>query len=445
MRACSVIRSRIRSAGSGEDPGADLLERQLEDVRLGDAGPGDHPDDRAERPLVELEGQGDPVDLEDDAGLVDLGGELVGEVGDQVLGQPGVDLLVGEDRLPGRLVADVVAELEALRHEPLGLDLRCVAGDLDHRAVKLGLVSQREPGHARDVARSSIRQDPDDRALACSVLRIERPSSWTREREGVESRSTLGMMREPNRWCGDRDELERGASPREAYDSGILRVNPKRGQAGPLAFAVAGGRRSCGSSAAHAPAYCSIGTAGPYSGEEKPAGGVPASCLLAWSAVAILLYWVVAASSLIRRDLLPELGFVRPPDLRSIARRRGATRPSRWVVQVIDDPAQPENRRPVGEAVTQSIHRDRRLGPHRRARSGSTRGGLLRGTPFASAGRRPSSRSPATTMIDPSGNLQSFRATVRSADPDMDELLRVEGRLKQAMPSRSPRAAPCRS
>ena len=36
--------------------------------------------------------------------------------------------------------------------------------------------------------------------------------------------------------------------------------------------------------------------------------------------LAILLYWVVAASSLIRRDILPELRFARPPDLLAIAR-----------------------------------------------------------------------------------------------------------------------------
>ena len=66
--------------------------------------------------------------LEEDAGVVDLRGELVGEVRDQVLGQPGVDLLVGEDGLPGGLVADVVAELQALGHELLGPDLALVAG-----------------------------------------------------------------------------------------------------------------------------------------------------------------------------------------------------------------------------------------------------------------------------------------------------------------------------
>ena len=48
---------------------------------------------------------------------------MVGEMGDQILGQPGVDLLVGEDGLPGRLVADVVAQLQALGDEMLGFDL----------------------------------------------------------------------------------------------------------------------------------------------------------------------------------------------------------------------------------------------------------------------------------------------------------------------------------
>ena len=46
--------------------------------------------------------------------------KLVGEMGDEIFGQPRVDFLVGEDGLPARLVADIVAKLKALRHELLG-------------------------------------------------------------------------------------------------------------------------------------------------------------------------------------------------------------------------------------------------------------------------------------------------------------------------------------
>ena len=73
--------------------------------------------------MIELERERHPVDLEDEPRLADLGREQVGEVGDEVFGQPGVHLLIGEDGLPGRLVDDVVAQLEAVGHERLGLRL----------------------------------------------------------------------------------------------------------------------------------------------------------------------------------------------------------------------------------------------------------------------------------------------------------------------------------
>ncbi len=140
----------------------------------------------------------------------------------------------------------------------------------------------------------------------------------------------------------------------------------------------------------------------------------------------ILLYWVVASSSLIRRDILPVLGFVRPPDLRAIALAEENPKPSRWSVEVIDNPLTPDSRRKVGEAVTGS----------KRFADGWVRitstvwfdsGGLLLGTPFAN---RTSVRMEVKSdyRVDPSGNLRSFRATVKPAD-DAEELLRVEGEL----------------
>jgi hypothetical protein len=142
--------------------------------------------------------------------------------------------------------------------------------------------------------------------------------------------------------------------------------------------------------------------------------------------IAILLYWVVAASSLIRRDLLPELRFARPPDLLSIARAVRSSGPSRWSVLVIDDPANPDIRRSVGEAVNQSVRQpDGTVLMSSRVRFDS--GSLLRGTAFASKGHVELEISSAC-QIDREGNLRTFSATVRS-EADPQEVLRIEGRL----------------
>jgi hypothetical protein len=142
--------------------------------------------------------------------------------------------------------------------------------------------------------------------------------------------------------------------------------------------------------------------------------------------VAILLYWVVAAFNLIRYDLLPELRFGRPPDLLAIARAQRGNGPSRWGVQVIDDPAHPEICRTVGQALTESVHKSDGavvLSSQVRFDSGS----LLRGTAFASR-TQVELEIASNGLIDPAGNLQRFSASVRS-EGDPQEVLRVEGRL----------------
>jgi len=143
--------------------------------------------------------------------------------------------------------------------------------------------------------------------------------------------------------------------------------------------------------------------------------------------VAILLYWVIAASSLIRRDVLPELSFVRPPDLGTIARAAGDSTPVRWAVEVLDKPAAPESRRPVGEAVTMSS-RDSNGWVITVSRVWFDTGRLLKGTPLDN---RAEARLEVHShyRVDPSGNLQSFIATVRSP-PESDELLQIQGHLK---------------
>jgi hypothetical protein len=142
----------------------------------------------------------------------------------------------------------------------------------------------------------------------------------------------------------------------------------------------------------------------------------------------ILLYWVVAASSLIRRDVLPEMGFVRPPDLRTIARAEENVGPSRWSVEVIDNPLAPENRRAVGVASTES-KRDPEGWVEMTSLVSFDAGGLLKGTPFSSHGETYLDVA-SHYRVDPSGNLQSFRATVRSRGDD-DDLMRIDGTLRK--------------
>lgn len=146
--------------------------------------------------------------------------------------------------------------------------------------------------------------------------------------------------------------------------------------------------------------------------------------------IAILLYWVVGVSSLIRRDILPELGFVRPPDLRTIASAEENPEPSNWSVEVIDNPLSPEFRRIVGTASTESSRRPD--GGYEIASTVSfNAGGLLRGTPLAS---NSDARLEVVSQyrVDPSGNLDSFTASVRS-DEDPEDLLTLVGTRHKRM------------
>jgi hypothetical protein len=143
--------------------------------------------------------------------------------------------------------------------------------------------------------------------------------------------------------------------------------------------------------------------------------------------LAILLYWVVAASSLIRRDILPELGFVRPPDLRTIAKAEERAEPARWSVEVIDNPLSPESRRPVGQAETEA-HRDRAGWMVMTSKLVFDAGGLLKGTPFRNNTDQ-HLEVVSNYRVDPSGNLRSFHATVRSPT-DPEDLIRIDGELK---------------
>jgi hypothetical protein len=143
--------------------------------------------------------------------------------------------------------------------------------------------------------------------------------------------------------------------------------------------------------------------------------------------LAILVFWSVAAWGLIHRDLLPELSVGGPPDLRTIASAGEDAGPVQWNVQVIDNPAAPDERRTVGLAVTESKRQaDGWIDMASTVRFDS--GQLLKGTTLA---HRTDARIEFTSTyrVDPSGNLRAFHAGVR-AESDPDDLFRIDGHLE---------------
>ncbi len=145
--------------------------------------------------------------------------------------------------------------------------------------------------------------------------------------------------------------------------------------------------------------------------------------------VGLLLYWAVAVLSLITRDLLPELNLGSPPDLRTISRAEDGARPSRWAVQVVDDPSAPDVRRTVGQAVTGGVRRSDGW-VVMTSRLWFDAGGLLKGTPF-SGKTNVRMEVLSSYNVDPSGNLRSFRASVKTMDPPEEDLFDVRGTLKE--------------
>ncbi len=143
--------------------------------------------------------------------------------------------------------------------------------------------------------------------------------------------------------------------------------------------------------------------------------------------LAILVYWSIAAFFLLSWDVIPELSSGYPPDLRAIAGAGDSMRPVRWSIQVVDDPRHPDERRPVGEAVTAASRRRDgwvELTSHVQIDAG----GLLKGTPF---GSRANIRLGVESIyrVEPSGNLQSFDIRVNSRE-SRAPLITVTGLLE---------------
>ncbi|AMV38490.1 hypothetical protein [Planctomyces sp. SH-PL62] len=143
--------------------------------------------------------------------------------------------------------------------------------------------------------------------------------------------------------------------------------------------------------------------------------------------VAILVYWSIAAFFLLKWEVLPELSLGYPPDLRSIVSAAGDDAgPASWSIDVLDDPRNPEARRNVGEARTET----KRL-PSGGYEMTSTvefdAGELLKRTPLANS---PSVRLTidGDYRVDSRGDLKWFIMKVRGADEGAD-LFKVEGKV----------------
>ncbi len=146
--------------------------------------------------------------------------------------------------------------------------------------------------------------------------------------------------------------------------------------------------------------------------------------------VAILLFWTVAAGSLIRRDVLPLFLLGAPPDLRTISQTDTPEGPVRWSILAADSDANGAMRS-VGQIVTQTARkRDGwvRFGSQAWIDSGE----LLKGTSLESPG---SERVGVigSVDIDSTGNLQSFRVAVHLDERGGQEILSLDGRLKKDM------------
>ncbi|RUL87206.1 hypothetical protein [Tautonia sociabilis] len=142
----------------------------------------------------------------------------------------------------------------------------------------------------------------------------------------------------------------------------------------------------------------------------------------------ILLLWAVSASSLLVRDVLPDLLVGPPPDLRDVARADDSAGPTRWTI-LVDDPSaeDPDDLRAVGLAVTET---DRMPDGHVRLGSEVVfdAGAMLQRTPLEGTdGQRLVVKS--VLDVDQAGNLNMLRTAVR-IEGDPSELLILEGHLE---------------
>lgn len=142
-----------------------------------------------------------------------------------------------------------------------------------------------------------------------------------------------------------------------------------------------------------------------------------------WSFV-ILVYWSIATFWLFRQDVLPTWSLGYPPDLRGIVLAANSDRPTRWSIQLVDNPKDPDARRAVGEVRTASSP-DSRGGYELTAHVDFDAAAVLRGTTL---GTQSSLRllMDSSYHVDPSGNLVNLQLLVYTQAPE-DPLIVVKG------------------
>lgn len=141
----------------------------------------------------------------------------------------------------------------------------------------------------------------------------------------------------------------------------------------------------------------------------------------------ILLFWVFGASALFFRELLPRLLIGTPPDLRAVALASDDSGPTQWAILAVDT-TEPMSHRSVGQVKTETSRKQDgwvRMSSHAWFDAGE----LLRNSPFATA-EADRIGIIASYDVDPSGNLDNFRAAVRLADSSKMEMLTIEGHLR---------------
>lgn len=150
------------------------------------------------------------------------------------------------------------------------------------------------------------------------------------------------------------------------------------------------------------------------------------------ASVAILVAWAVAAGSLLRRDVLPDLLIGPPPDQRTLTRAEEDEGPTRWAVQVAGQEGHAEDVRTVGFVRTESVRKpDGWVQFHSKAEIDS--GGLMLGTFLdsgAGAGRGEGRLDIVSSLdIDRDGNLFHFLTAVKPSG-HREDLMTLEGSLR---------------
>lgn len=155
---------------------------------------------------------------------------------------------------------------------------------------------------------------------------------------------------------------------------------------------------------------------------------------------AILILWLVAASALVRKDVLPHWIVGPPPDLRTISQVGSEPQSVRWTI-LRGDSSRQESWRPVGQIDSESYRRRdgsvqwRSVATFDAAEfAGGGRGGVagLSPRPKLDNGWKANDMLVVTTIveIDPVGDLFRMRAALRE-EGEVEELLSLEGHVQQ--------------